>query len=185
MDSQNPWKGLVLGAVGGAAGTLAMGYYFKAISHLPEVDIEADIRPLTDPLPHSLDNVSLVGTQYKAEEGSTAALGRIIYQALAHQEPDTQETKALLSQLVHWNFGMSMGSLYGMLRGQSSFPDIGGGMLFGSSVWLFGSEMMVPLLGLSPGPAASPVAQHAKEFGAHLVYGAVAAATTQLLQRIL
>lgn len=184
MNTENRWKGLVLGAVGGAVGTLAMGYYFKALAALPSCNGTGDSSEHADFPLHGLDDISLVGRHYHEGEGSTAALGRIAYQTLAHRPPESQEIKTVLSQLVHWNFGMGMGSLYGAIRGRAAVPDTTGGLIFGVSVWLFASELLVPLLGLSPGPTTSPPSQHAKEFGAHIVYGVVTAATTQVLQRM-
>lgn len=89
-----------------------------------------------------------------------------------------------LSEAVHWSFGTLMGALYGALRDRADRPDLGGGLAFGSGVWLFASELMLPLVGLAPGPTMSPAQQHTKELGAHLVYGTVVAAVTQALQRL-
>jgi hypothetical protein len=178
---RNRWRGLVLGAVGGAAGTMAMGLYFKALSTLAHSDDQssADGEGQANGW-HALDDISLVGKHYQQGEGSTEAVGRIAYQTVAGKPPKAQETKALLSEAVHWSFGTSMGAL----REQADWPDLGAGLAFGSAVWLFASELLLPLLRLAPGPTTSPAPQHAKEFGAHRVYGAFVAVVTQELQRL-
>ncbi|MEO7908080.1 MAG: DUF1440 domain-containing protein [Roseiflexaceae bacterium] len=181
----NRWRGLVLGSVGGAAGTLIMGLYFKAIKRLTSDAEQPSSQPATHNTGvHALDDISLIGKHYQAGEDSTIVIGRIAYQTLVGVAPKSQETKALLGQAVHWSFGVSMGALYGILRDTPDWPDLGGGLIFGASVWLFASELMLPLLGVAPGPTKSPVQKHAQEFGAHLLYGAVVAAVAQLVQRL-
>lgn len=168
MHEVNRWKGLVIGGLGGAVGTLAMGYYFQALGRLPGMNAE-NVLTQGNPLPDSLDDVSLVGQQYEEGEGSTAAVGRIAYTAVAGDPPQSEETKTALSEIVHWNFGITMGALHGLLRPRARFPDWQGGAIFGATVWLFGSEMMVPLLGLSGGPSTQPLFTHTEELSAHLV----------------
>jgi hypothetical protein len=179
----NRWKGLVLGAAGGAAGTLAMGYFLQAMASLSGSSDSGESSNSARAW-HALDDISLLGKHYHDDESSTAALGRIIYQTLAGKEPE-QETKTAMSQIVHWSFGTSMGALYGAIRGHAGIPDATGGALFGSAVWLFASELMIPLLGLSSGPTTSPAQAHANYLGGHIVYGVTTATVTQLLHRIL
>jgi hypothetical protein len=182
---RNRWRGLVLGAAGGAAGTMAMGLYFKALPALAAgEDQPGDDSTAQENGSHAFDDISLVGKHYQDGEGSTVAVGRLAYQTVVGRAPEAQETKTVLSEAVHWSFGTSMGALYGMLRDRAGWPDLGGGLAFGAGVWLFASELLLPLLGLAPGPTATPAQRHAKEFGAHLVYGAVVAAVTQALQRL-
>ncbi len=181
----NRWRGLVLGAVGGAVGTLMMGVYFKALASLTSGSDAASSKETYQASgAHALDDISLIGKHYQAGEDSTIVIGRIAYQTLAGVAPKSQETKALLGQAVHWSFGVSMGALYGILRDTGDWPDLGGGLIFGASVWLFASELLLPLLGVAPGPTKFPVQKHAQEFGAHLVYSAVVATVTQWLQRL-
>lgn len=184
MNTPNRWKGLVLGAIGGAAGTLAMGYYFAGLQKVPALQAENTLTT-ANPLPDTLDDISLIGQHHQEGEGSTAAIGRIAYETLANKPLESEETKTTLSELVHWNFGIGMGALYGMLRPAAGFPDWQGGALFGTGVWLFASNTMLPLLGISSGPSTQPLLTHTEELTAHLVYGVVVAATTQLLEQIL
>ncbi|MDQ6747735.1 MAG: DUF1440 domain-containing protein [Candidatus Dormibacteraeota bacterium] len=178
----NRWKGLVLGVVGGAAGVVAMGYYWQAVTALTGQDPR---QATTGAGPHALDDISLVGVQHQGDESSTAAIGRLADQALTGKEP-RKETKALLSTGVHWGYGLLVGGLYGLGRGGTARPPDGrGGLIYGTGVWLLGSEVALPLLGLTAGPTTQPVASHAYGLGAHWAYGLATAATTQVLYQLL
>ncbi len=180
QSTPNRWQGLVLGTLGGLAGTLAMGWYFKVTSALMQDDQEQDDAP--DATSGALDDIAVIGPWYEPGEGSTATVGRLAYRLITGHDPRADETKTTLSELVHWSFGASMGGLYGTSRIDADGPDVPGGLVFGASVWLFASEIAVPVLGFAPGPTAQPASKHALEFGAHLVYGATTAATTHALR---
>jgi hypothetical protein len=179
---QNRWKGFILGAVGGAVGVIAMRYYWKAASALAGGDPRKQSQgaPETD----VLDSISVIGQHHEEGESSTAAIGRIGYQLITGKEPESQETRTTLSYLVHWLLSMFMGGVYGAIRGPASMPDVQGGLALGVGLWLFGDELAFPLLGLTKGPTAYPVAVHVHGFGAHLPYGLATAATAQLLHRL-
>ena len=174
---QDPLKALVLGAIGGAAGTLAMRLYWSAATALTG----SDPRALTsNDSPHALDDISVAGTHHQEDEGSTAAAGRLAYEAATGEEP-SDETKETLSYTVHWGYGLAMGGLYGLVRGRAEGADAAGGLVFGTALWLLGDELMVSLLGLAKGPTAFPPAQHAHRLGAHAAYGLTTAAVAQTL----
>ena len=179
--ASNRWKGLVLGMLGGVAGTAAMGYYWQAVTALTGEDPRTKT---SEGGPHELDSISLVGTQHEADESSTAALGRVGYESLVGEEPGSDGTKSTLSTLVHWSHGTLMGGAYGALRGAAGVPDLRGGLVFGAALWLFGDELSVSLLGLAEGPTKFPPEQHVHRLGSHLAYGTTVAVTTQVLQRV-
>ncbi|MDP9314666.1 MAG: DUF1440 domain-containing protein [Chloroflexota bacterium] len=178
----NRWKGFVLGAIGGAVGVVSMRYYWKAVQAITGSDprTESHGTPDTD----ALDSISLIGTHHRESESSTAAVGRIAYQAIMGKEPESQETKTMLSYLVHWILSMFMGGLYGAVRGEAGVPDVPGGLVLGIGLWLFGDELAFPLLGVARGPTAVPPVLHVHALGTHVPYGVVTAATTQFLQRV-
>ncbi len=170
------WKRTLAGMAGGAAGTAAMDLYLRSAKKAPGGQNR-------QPQPKTHD-VSLFGRKHEEGESATAALGRIAYQAVKHREPDA-ETKNKLSEAVHWIYGVKLGAAYGLLRGRAGKGDLPGGLAFGAALWLFGDEIAVPLLGLAEGPKAYSVDLHAQALGAHLVYGVVTAATTQLVERVI
>jgi len=178
----NRWKGLVLGLSGGAAGTLAMNYYWQAVVAATGEDPRQETSSTEQ---QALDDISLVGQQALPDESSTAAIGRIGYETVTGSEPQAEETKATLSNAVHFGYGIAQGGLYGALRGRAVAPDMLGGAVFGTALWLFGDELGIPLLGLSQGPTAYPVNHYVHRFVAHVVYGLTTSGVTQLLHRFM
>lgn len=179
----NPWKGALLGVAGGFVGLLAMRVYQQHIApalseRFGPSDDEAD----ADDEKGALESISLIGTHHREDESSTAALGRILYESFTGEEPD-DETKAALSYLVHWGYGLVQGGVYGALSETTDTPPLEDGLAFGTSLWLVGDEIVVPLLGLQDGPSAAPPVQHFNRLGAHLAYGITTAAATRLLRR--
>jgi hypothetical protein len=174
-------RGLILGAIGGAVGLVAMEGYWKAVASLSG----GDPRAHTPPRSGRLDQISLIGKQHYEGESATAALGRIIYKRLTGTNPESDEMRTALSYLVHWAVGTGLGAVYGGVRGRAPGVDAVGGAIFGTAVWVLGDELFNPLVGLAKGPTAYPAAVHAHAFGAHLAYGLATSAVTQLLRRAL
>lgn len=177
----NRWKGAVLGLVGGAVGTVVMGGYWWTLQTLVGSDPRAATR---EDGPHPLEDISLVGTHHGKEESSTAAMGRIAYTQIAGKAPETEETSALLSYLVHYGYGTLQGGLFGALSGGQAAQELGEGAAYGTGMWLFGDELGIALLGLADGPGKYPLGQHLSRWGAHVAYGLTTAATVGILRRV-
>ncbi|MDT8307369.1 MAG: hypothetical protein RRC07_15670 [Anaerolineae bacterium] len=188
MRATSRWEGFLTGVAGGVAGLLAMRYYWQQVA--PEIrhqfgpetggpDAGAYPRFLKLDRPYYFG-----GRRYRDGESSTAVMGRLLYKAVTGSEPQAEETKELLSYLVHWGYGMLQGGLYGMRRRKASLPDLGGGLNHGVRLWLLGDEMIGPMLGLQSGPTAIPPVQHVNRLGAHLFYGWATAVVTKVLQLI-
>ncbi len=175
------WKRSLLGVAGGAAGTAAMNLYMTGMNSLhKKAGGGGDGAAQEQPKQH---DISLVGRQHQPGESAPAALARLGYRKVTGREPDEQ-TKNKLSNLVHWGYGIDMGTTYALLRGPQRRLDWAGGLVYGAALWLLGDEVAVPLLGLAEGPKGYPKALHAETFGAHLVYGVTTAVTTQLLEHV-
>jgi hypothetical protein len=174
-------KGFILGSIAGAAGLIAMEWYWKAAAALSDGDPRKQTTPRSGPL----DSISLIGKQHRNGESATEALGRILYKRITGSDPQSQEMRTALSYLVHWAVSVGMGGVYGAVRGRADRIDGAGGATFGTAVWLLGDELFSPLVGLAKGPTAYPAAVHAHAFGAHLAYGLTTSAVTQLLLRLL
>ena len=172
----NPYRGAMLGLVGGVVGVLAMGQYWVRVAPLltPEAE-EPDDDGGEEPPPKPDQNViSPLGQQHEPGETSTAAVGRTAYQTVTGKTPGV-ETRIALSEAVHWGFGILSGALYGALTARHSGRPAAGpltGAVYGAALWALTDEGVVPLLGLQDGPAASPASGHLNRLGAHLFYGA-------------
>ena len=178
----NVFEGFALGLIGANVGLLAMTLYQNyAAKPILGASPEADKNPSGN-----LDSISVVGTQHKDEESSTAALGRLAFRAATGDEPRTAAAEKVLSYVVHWGFGMLMGGLYGAVRASkmSSPNNLGLGMAYGAGLWAFGDELAVPILGLQDGPTAASKTQHGNRLAAHLLYGAGLAIGTQAITHI-
>ncbi|MBZ9752647.1 DUF1440 domain-containing protein [Deinococcus sp. HMF7604] len=156
------YRTLVAGLLGGAVGTLAMGQYWTRVA--PKLEGDSGGQDSQKPDQHS---ISLVGQQHEPGESSTAALGRVAYEKTEGHPPGKQ-TRAALSEAVHWSMGAGSGALYGALAGRGNPLK---GAAFGVGLWALIDEGLVPLLGLQDGPAGSPARGHANRLGAHLAYG--------------
>ena len=174
----NRWKGALLGAAGGVAGTIVMAGYWKALTAMTG----RDLRKARNPRQGSLGNIAVVPSPMEEGESSTETVGRIVYDNLAGISPRSRETRKLLSRLVHWAYGIVQGGIYGAVRGREKPPDLAGAGVFGTALWGV-SEVGLPVLGLGKGPTAHPLEHHAASLGAHLVYGLTTASAVQLLRR--
>jgi len=180
MSDANRWRGAVLGLLGSIGGLMAMRAYWQYLApHVTDYMDALDDEP--EETAEAAGDVSLFGKQYEEGESSTAALGRILYRRLAGRKPRAKESRQMLSYLVHWTYGMLQGSVQGaLMRGASPI----GSLVYATALWFVGDEIVVPMLGLQPGPAASSVADHLNRLGAHWAYGLGTGASCAILEEI-
>lgn len=188
QQSRDHWQDFTIGLVGGAVGVLAMDLFRQHVSPLLMPDdngqgANGNTRQGEGGSERQQAALSLIGQHHRPDESATAALGRILYQAVEEREPD-KATKTALSNLVHWSYGILHGGLYGAVRPALAGGDLLGGAIFGAGLWIVGDELAVPLLGLQDGPSAAPPSTHLNRLALHLAYGMATAATTQLLKQI-
>jgi hypothetical protein len=184
MHSNDGLKGFIVGVLGGAVGLMAMGWYWEKAAPIIQRQVDENQED-TQEKAERYNDISIFGRQYREDETAPDALGRIVYTRVAGNEPKAKETKRLLSNLVHWVYGLAQGGVYGANRGKVGVFDVNGGVLFGTALWLFGDEIAVPLLGLQQGPGGTTLRQHINRLGAHWAYGLGTAVTTQLLRRFI
>lgn len=154
---RNPWKGLLAGALGGVVGSFAMGQFHACV--LPRAE------------PSSRQN----------KDDSTVLAGSAISQALFHHQL-TEHEKKLVGPAVHYAFGASTAAVYAMLVECKPVISAGWGIPLGIVVWMGAHVIAVPALGLSKPITRSTPPAEAAEFGAHLVYGAVAEVVRRLVR---
>jgi hypothetical protein len=84
--------------------------------------------------------------------------------------------------LLHLGFGLVMGVTYGLLFGRRRRgPIVRPGAAFGTGVWLFGSGVLLPLLGAGKPFWRAKAAENAINLSSHLLFGVVAATLTDEL----
>jgi hypothetical protein len=176
--------GLARGAVGSLAGLLAMRLVFEAARALRPDNGSGGGSEGPIERRDELDDMAIGDIESREGEPATATVGRLAHQAALGKEPDDAR-KAKLGQVVHWSYGVVMGSVYGATRPHADLPDLAAGLGYGTALWALGDELMVPILGLSEGPTAHDWVTHATGLGAHLAYGAATATATQALRRVM
>ena len=178
--SPHPIKRALVGLIGGAAGTYAMSLYFKGVKALTQEDPMTAKKPSSDP--DSKSDISVIGKQHKPGEDSTSAVGRILYEKATDNKISKPEKEAM-SQAVHWTYGLTTGALYPLAKNVLKLGEVPASLAYGTGMWLFGSELAVPALGLSKGPRAFPVRHHVHSWIAHCIYGLTEGCVQKMLYR--
>ena len=177
------YRGVVLGLLGGGLGVLAMGQYWTRAAPLLDPPQEEGEGSEQEPQPDQ-NVISPFGQQHQPGESSTAALGRRAYTAVTGGTPG-KETRAALSEGVHWGFGVLSGAAFGAITARQRTAGLLSGAAFGAALWALNDEGLVPLLGLQDGPAATPPRGHLNRLGAHLSYGLALGLGVWLLEKVL
>jgi putative membrane protein len=117
------------------------------------------------------------------EEDSTVKAAAAISDVVFNR-PLTAEEKKVAGAAMHYGFGASVGGMYGAVAEIVPLVTKGGGVPFGTAVWLGAHVIVVPGLGLSRPVTQSPLPKEASELAAHFVYGAVTERIRRLIRRI-
>lgn len=96
----------------------------------------------------------------------------------------SEDAKGQGGTVIHWATGVIAGMKYAVVRRRWPVVAAGFGLPFGTAFFLMVDELMNPLLGLTPGPAAFPWQTHARGLGGHLAFGATNEAALRALDRI-
>lgn len=153
------WKGLAAGVVAGLVATWVMGHVHQLASRAPGMPPPA------------------AGGEDSTERTAAAVSERLFHHPLSPEEKKTA------GPLVHYAFGATVASVYGVAAEIAPVVTRGFGAPFGAAVWLGAHVITVPALGLSEPITRSSAPMEAVELGAHLVYGGVTEALRRLLRR--
>lgn len=113
------------------------------------------------------------------EAPAPAQVGRRLFEGLFQKKIPPQRA-ALVSNVMHWGYGMLNGAIYGIAAESLRRPQVWYGLPFGASVWA-ASYVVLPAAGLY-----KPIWEYdretlAKDLSAHLLYGTTTAAVQRLL----
>lgn len=97
----------------------------------------------------------------------------------------TKREKDITGALVHYSVGTSAGAVYGLAAECEPSVTTLAGIPFGAAFWLVVDEGALPLLGLTKGPNAYPVATHVYALASHLVFGLTAEVVRSTVRRAL
>jgi hypothetical protein len=156
---------ILVGAAGGALGTLLMNPVYALSSRL-------QFQPQS-------------GKPDEAEpsESPTEKIARRVLAPLGvHLEG---APKRAAGHVVHLGYGTVWGALFGALHGRVPFAGRLFGLGFGVGLFLMGDELLLPALKLTPPPKRIPLPVHLSTLAAHLVYGSATEGGIRLMRRAL
>jgi hypothetical protein len=151
--------GAARGFVAGAAGTAVMTGYQLAVA-------KARGRPLSTPVPRTWAEAPAPAQVAKR------ILGRRV----------TKQQAPLLTNALHWLYGISWGVAYGTAAAVVRPSAAAGAGVLGGGLWGLSYAELVPL-GIYQPPWEYPPAELALDLSYHLVYGAGVAAAYAALDR--
>lgn len=145
-------RSLLRGIAAGAAGTAVMTAYQLAVA-------KAQGKPLSTPVPHRW-----------ADAPAPAQVAKKAAEAVGQGRRLTREEVPLLTNAMHWLYGVSWGAFYGLAAGRTQPDPVAGGLAFGTGVWGAAYAELVPL-GVYQPPWKVPARELALDLSYHVVYG--------------
>jgi hypothetical protein len=155
---------LFKGVVAGIAGTGVMTVYQLGVAKLRGQPVGADV-------PHRWADAPAPAQVAKKAADAVGQGGRL-----------TREDVPLLTNALHWLYGIGWGTFYGLGAGDTRPDPVAGGLAFGTGVWGAAYAELVPL-GISEAPWRVPKRELAIDLSYHLVYGLAVAAAYAALDR--
>jgi hypothetical protein len=156
---------LIKGIIAGVAGTGVMTAYQMGVAKLRG-------RPVGTDVPHRW-----------ADAPAPAQVAKKAADAVGQGSRFTPEDVPLLTNAMHWLYGIGWGTFYGLGAGHTRADPVAGGLAFGTGVWGAAYAELIPL-GIYEAPWKYPKRELAIDLSYHLVYGlAVAGAYAALDSR--
>jgi putative membrane protein len=147
-------KNALFGLIGGAAGTFVIDQAIAGLKKLQPGEDKSLEKRLTPEPP----------TDVLAE--------RIV----------SEDKKAVMSQTIHWGYGIFWGGVYGMLRKEYPRLATALGLPFASAFTMFGEGLMLPSMGLTAPAYKYPASTLVRDVTAHWAYTATVEGTCRLLE---
>lgn len=118
----------------------------------------------------------------QAEEAPTQTIARRVVEDLVQRGPVLHKERA--GRVVHYAFGGTWGSIYGIVAGSvPSLLTLKGGVGFGLVVWAISDDILLPWFKLAAWPHHYPVKNHLYAMSAHAAFGAAVSASFVALLR--
>jgi putative membrane protein len=168
-QQQNVVKGLVAGAIAGAAGSAAMdGYWWVCRSVFGD-------RPEQKPKGGK--------DGQEEEQPSTQIIADKVSEAITGEEVP-KKGKPAAGVGVHYATGVGFGALYGLVASRRPETGLLAGLIYGVAIWFFLDEIGLRALDLAPDAEKVPPSQHLQALGAHFVFGTALSVFTRPLLSI-
>ena len=152
------------GLAAGAAGTAAMTAYQLAVA-------KAQGKPLETPVPRTW-----------ADAPPPAQVVKKAAEAVGKGRSVTKRDVPLVTNAMHWGYGLSWGIAYGLAARRLRPSPLAGAAALGGGVWAAAYAELVPL-GIYKPPWEYPAKELGLDLSYHLVYGAGVAAVYAALER--
>jgi len=149
-------RGLLAGAAGTAVMTVAQT---RAIPHRLFEKLPSVYTPAKPRYPDEAE---------AKDEPATEVAARRFVEGVAHR-PLRGKAKTWAGHLVHYGTGAVFGALYALSAPRHT--RLWEGLLFGTAVWMFNDNLLVPAMRIADWPRRYPLGAHVKALVAHLVYG--------------
>jgi len=91
--------------------------------------------------------------------------------------PDEPAVHHLLEQVLHVGYGATLGLVFGLIARRRPGSVLSAGTGFGVAIWLFGSWLLMPLLGAKRPPWRKGARENLVDLGAHVLHGVTTALT--------
>jgi hypothetical protein len=145
-------KDAVFGAIGGAAGTFVLGKMMGFISRFQSQQDKWIERELVKEEP----------TEALARRAARAGFGVEL----------NRNQKQRLGQAVHWCYGLTWGTIYGLMRHRVPIASKAAGLPFGVAFGFFGPGFLLPMFNLTPSAKEFPASAHIRGLLSHYAYTA-------------
>jgi hypothetical protein len=156
---------LLKGVIAGIAGTGVMTAYQMGVAKVRGQPVGTDV-------PHRWEDAP-----------APAQVVKKAADAFGQGRRFTREDVPLLTNAMHWLYGIGWGTFYGLGAGHTRPDPVAGGLAFGTGVWGAAYAELIPL-GIYEAPWKYPKRELAIDLSYHLVYGlAVAGAYAALDSR--
>jgi putative membrane protein len=167
VKNLNIWKGVAAGAVGGLRASWVMDEFQYAWIRISSAGKQRNGND---------------DSQESNDEPATVKAAELVSKNVFGHELSASEKK-VGANAVHYATGGTSGAVYGAAAELIPGVTSGGGLPFGTAIWLAVDEGAVPLLGLSKGPTQYPLSTHVYALASHFVYGVTTEAVRRALRK--